>query len=505
MKRSNALAELFCISYSLNNCQEDFDVFEVDYKLAFIKIPDEGAIDILFKQFDLTDQCTIYINIDDAEDDLVYSSTTSFAAFKSDLEVKMRGIEDNTPITLKIKVNKCLDNGELNLYSPSHFSAYLSDFNVADLIDFFSEKIKLNGSLILRSNDFTKTVHSGSIAFRNISEDGNQINFLNETVRTSRLNSYRSLTHAVSLSAKELIPEDFQFNSSPEHGLSTIFERINFALTIIAIFDVTVLTENNLTFKLVGYKAIDGNIDIKTIPVSNYLKEYQAIYDWIYGAGNSTDKMGLARNIISLHLNSPTDLSFSGDMVSSILSAYKVYEKQNIKQYVEIRNKLSDQLIDYNKRANTIVENFAGSFQKSALSVLTLFASIAAMKVLGTTIAPKNFVIYSSIFSLVILIISLVYMFISRADTIEQKKRYERSYKNFKERYTDLLNIQDISRILNDDKEFDEDIKFIKKKIKNYTFLWTIVLIAIGAFVGIYFINEKLEEINTVMVNYPNI
>lgn len=187
------------------------------------------------------------------------------------------------------------------------------------------------------------------------------------------------------------------------------------------------------------------------------------------------------------------------------MSAYKVYEKQNIKQYIEIRNKLSDQLIDYNKRANTIVEGFASTFQKSALSVLTLFSSIVAIKLLGSSAPSNNFVIYGSVFSFIILFISLAYMIIARYDTFSQRDRYKSSYLNFKERYTDLLNEEDIQRILNNDKEFNEDILFISKKIRNYTYLWIIVLILIFIIVIYYLINETMTEINEVMFNYPNI
>ncbi|MEZ2338823.1 hypothetical protein AB6735_24445 [Mucilaginibacter sp. RCC_168] len=93
----------------------------------------------------------------------------------------------------------------------------------------------------------------------------------------------------------------------------------------------------------------------------------------------------------------------------------------------------------------------------------------------------------------------------SRTESFEQKERYEKSYQNFKERYTDLLNSEDISRILNEDKEFDADIKYIKKKIKSYTILWIMVLAMITIFIAIYFLNEKMDEITTVMDNFPNL
>jgi hypothetical protein len=41
-----------------------------------------------------------------------------------------------------------------------------------------------------------------------------------------------------------------------------------------------------------------------------------------------------------------------------------------------------------------------------------------------------------------------------------------------KERYSDLLDSADINRILNHDKEFEDDLSFIDNKLKIYSRMW---------------------------------
>lgn len=55
-------------------------------------------------------------------------------------------------------------------------------------------------------------------------------------------------------------------------------------------------------------------------------------------------------------------------------------------------------------------------------------------------------------------------------------ERYEKFYKHLKERYEDLLDKSDIKRILNNDKDFESNKQFIKKKLSSYTILWILSL-----------------------------
>ena len=161
-----------------------------------------------------------------------------------------------------------------------------------------------------------------------------------------------------------------------------------------------------------------------------------------------------------------------GNPFQSIQSSFKVYEKQNIKQYIEVRNKISDQLLDFNNRANKVIETFASGFQKSALALISFYISAIVIRVLSKGDFVNVFSIDATLLSIAFIGGSFVYYRVAKWEVIEQRKRFVDSYTHLKERYTDLLEKDDIKRILNDDKEFNADIAFINNKLKAYSNLW---------------------------------
>jgi hypothetical protein len=167
-----------------------------------------------------------------------------------------------------------------------------------------------------------------------------------------------------------------------------------------------------------GYKTIKGTCDFKIYPITTTI-EYLDVYKWVYNGGNLNDKIGLARNIISLHFEDVSELGLKGSPFQAIQSSYKVYEKQNIKQYIEIRNKVSDQLLDFNNRANKVIETFASGFQKSALALISFYISAIAINVLGKGEFLNIFTLDATLLSITFLIGSLVYYFVSRWEVTE--------------------------------------------------------------------------------------
>jgi hypothetical protein len=222
-------------------------------------------------------------------------------------------------------------------------------------------------------------------------------------------------------------------------------------------------------------------------------EQYHLIYDWIYQSGNLVDKLGLARNIISLHTKNPPALT--GDVYQSTLSSYKIYEKQNIKQYIEIRNKISDQLLEFNNRANKLIETFASGFNKSALALITFYISSIVLKVLGKGEFINVFTPDATLLSIAFISGSYIYYRVARWEVIEQRSRFVESYNNLKERYTDLLNDQDINRIVNGDKEFNKDVAFINSKLRVYSNMWKGFLLILLFVTIILFLMYNLSQL----------
>ena len=124
-----------------------------------------------------------------------------------------------------------------------------------------------------------------------------------------------------------------------------------------------------------------------------------------------------------------------------------------------------------------------------------MIALTIAIKVLGKGEFTSIFSVDASILSLSFLLGSLIYFWVSRWELKEQRKRFISSYNNLKIRYTDLLDKDDINRILNNDKEFNEDVEFIDKKKRIYSIMWIAIVSILGLTTIFLFICYNLNQI----------
>src|SRR5690606_9700976 len=168
----------------------------------------------------------------------------------------------------------------------------------------------------------------------------------------------KSSCHFTPLSKHKFTPSDFFVIESDYERLNSVFSRVCVMLSIGFIYDILDVTSTGMAkFRLNGYKTLKGEINLGKMHINGNMQYYD-IFSWIYGTGTFIDKLGLARNIISLHIEGIDNVDIKGDPILAIQSSYKIYEKENIKQYIEIRNKISDQLLGFHDRANKIVEAF---------------------------------------------------------------------------------------------------------------------------------------------------
>ena len=153
--------------------------------------------------------------------------------------------------------------------------------------------------------------------------------------------------------------------------------------SIISIFDITSIDKNLLNFKLNGYKAIQNSFDIDNVNIESkdiYIK----IFDWVYAENaNCADKIGLTRNIISIYAKKDLPI-IDENAYFSIQSGFKTYLQENLNKYIEIRNKISDQLIEISDRAQKVVENYLSYYQKSNITFVTFFISVFTIRALTT-------------------------------------------------------------------------------------------------------------------------
>ncbi len=415
-----------------------------------------------------------------------YYSPNPLNDFLQELGGKME-LRETEDVTITIQIFKSHTAGILSIYAYDSFLSFLESLTFQALLQSFSSFFKKDNLRVLENQSLGLTGRTNTIFLSNkdVAIQADSVD------RVGIADKAKTACHSDLTIGYFLVPEDFSIRQSECPKLRKMFGRVEVAMSMLFLYDISKISGDDLSFVLNGYKSIKAAIrftDIKRDPANQYF----TIYKWVYNSGNFIDKIGLARNIISLHIDQQDVLVLKGEPFRSLQSGYKVYEQQNINQYILVRNAIADQLLNFHDRANAIVESFGSGFQKSALALITFYSSVIVVKILSKDKLENVFTWDGAILSTVFILLSAIYLYFSRWDLNRQRLRFISHYLSLKRRYTDLLDNRDIERILNNDREYIEDLDFIRTRFVKYTIMWVVylgvLLIATWGLYGYYHI-----------------
>ena len=184
-------------------------------------------------------------------------------------------------------------------------------------------------------------------------------------------------------------------------------------------------------------------------------------------------------------------------MYDSILSNYKIYEKNNVKQYLQVRNELSKILLDLQAKISSIVDSFINDFKKSILTLVSFFISVMVIRVVSKGDFTGGFTNEIIGLSFVFLIISVGLLCYSRWELTKKVDLYDKQYYQLKNRYKDILSEVELEEIFEecDPKKDKSNTSFVNKQKKIYSYLWggSILLLSIFLLV-ILFVNNSVPS-----------
>lgn len=462
----------------------DINISEDDQQLTVIATTsslnslDSEALKNELSKFPGRDTVILYIQINDG-DAIVLSSKniTSFPNVIQEIQDQLVITDKEINVKIKVVIEKSKKNNCISIYSLNNFSSYLEKLELEGLLFVFDRLTSKDERIIFECLDNIECFYTKRYAFKYFGDSTNFNEFISSQNRREILAVRNSQTHFSNSALYDFIPEDFYiFNKSKVfERINQIFDKLCIIHSIIAFFDYSKIDKNLLYSKLNGYKTFDFVTPFSEITPTN-LDTYFRLYNWIYVGGNFSDKIGLARNILSLHLKKDIN-KIKGDVNTAVFSSFEIYLKKNVEQYILVKNKVAEFLNSLNEKATSIVDNFSTSFRNSIFAFLSFFTSVFIIRFLSK--GNINEIITTDIFWLTqgFLAISLVYLFIATWEINKNKERFIRNYNNNKLRYNELLDETDIANIFNNDEDFDYDLDFIKKRIKAYFFLWLFAII----------------------------
>lgn len=453
--------------------EEKINSFQLEYTLDGKPNFEKYSFEDYLKSIKNGDDFKLSIQIED-NDPVVIVDVKKSDEFISELNSSFQYYESNEEIKFKLTFDKSVNNDIRNIYHFESFVKFWNELSISDLLNILKPILKLNNSILFKYLEpEKKIIHTSNLYF----DYKMQVPITKRNIKTIRDNC-----HFGNIEEFPFTPDFFYINN-PQSSNNSVTEKLTILcslFSIISLFDITSISENKLFYKLNGYKTFEGTIEINHSFLECSSTFYQ-LYDWVYSSdGNTADKIGLVRNILSIYLED--DITrLDKNILISIKSAYKTYLKENVGEYLEIRNKIFDELSWVSQKSSEIVEKYLSNYQKSIFTFLSFFISVFIIRVLQTSDFVNVFSKDATVLSFAFLIISAIFLGFSKWTLNKEKSRLRRKYSNIKNRYKDLLIEKDIDKILDNDKEFLYEISFINKRHKAYTRLWIITLVILLA------------------------
>lgn len=240
------------------------------------------------------------------------------------------------------------------------------------------------------------------------------------------------------------------------------------------LFDMTSISNDTFRGKINGYRSVEFNCFFREVG-QECANTYFSIYKWVYSGGNISDKIGLARNIITLFIKDCI-FDINEEAISSIKSGYEIYLKEHIQRYIDIKNKISDNILDSSQRANSIIYDFTNSFKQNIFAFVAFYITVIVINSINSDSSGIIFTYDIAIISYGLIFISFLHSVLSVVELSSKIQRFKDSYKHLKDRYLDLIDKNDLEAILNKDSEHNGNIKFLTRQQTYYWYFWWIAL-----------------------------
>lgn len=474
----NRIVALFSEADHVNaSAKETWDEYEYKAEILLSKIPDAQCLLRAIPEISDRDSWRLTITPNGGDPILdIKKSSGDIGDIKSDLEPYK---EDD--ICFKFTIEKQRINKKLTVYDWSLFTDFLQGSALNAFLNAVSNRLDGNLTVEVWTEGF-RPFKSNTIAFiaKGGTAQGEVVGHRNMRVSSQHKYCLSNLQYGT------LLPEDLLTDSTTD-AVSLLFRKASLTMSMLYVCDSSSVG-SNLELGICGYKTFRSQYDAQRLDSlaleDEYCNPWFEIYDWAYTGGYTSDRLCIARNIISLNVKEKDPCSISDSTLSSIKSNFKIFEQDNVRQYIKVRNEISSFLIGMQREVNAIVDGFASDFKKNILAVFTFFFTVVIVRVISKGDFSGGFTTPVFILSLIFLALSLALLVFSRMELVKKKELFEKHYEQTQNRYKCLLSDEEIKEMFEDSNPNKQGshANYIEWQGKVYTWLWIACVVVLAAF-----------------------
>ncbi len=376
---------------------------------------------------------------------------------------------------LEVTVAKKRQSDCVSIYD---INAFVADLNSLTVEQQFLEFSKLSNQGIATQCILYTEQPSVSSSLFGFSSEGNALPNIGGP-RKEVLDKAADICHFAQADKMPFIPEDFNFGTNAPAALSVLAEKLKTILAIAYVLDRVEIKENKLNYFLKGYKTISGTDDLQKKDFKESVGEVYALYKWMYSGGAVSDKAGMVRNVLSLNMEEGKPFCVYKWVIGGVYSNYEIYLKSNVKQYIEAKGKAETSVADLCSKMFQCVDSLTSSFKGNLAGFFALFASVVIANATKSGSFREIFTPPIMLLGAASVGVSALYLILSAIFLHIGVDRLQKSYQRLKVRFLDVLNKEDLDRILQKDEEYRISLKQVRIGFYSVVVVWIAVLLGI--------------------------
>jgi len=467
---------MFLNKPAITEIYEDFTQYKIIAHSHNILIPNARDVKRVLSSFFVDDTVVIDLKIDEGDPITISSSNEeeSLTQYLTELQYEIDVKDEDSILYVNVKVIKNITQAKISVYCFEKFVEYLNSLNLAGILADFCEILQGSENVNFILLDYNDEFFTDTFCF-----SSEQCYRPSSVIRQDILESANQVRYFLKASDYPFIPEDFMLKKRSRNSvINAIMDRLALIYSLVYLVDFSDITnDNKVKYRCCGYRAIEDSIDYKNLDTGVASNMYK-IYKWVYTDGNLIDKVGIARNIITLYSNNHTLLDVTEKVYDSIKSNYAIYLKENLQQYIDIKNQITQLIYEMSQKANGVIDNFTDVFSNNIKWLFTFYISVLIFNTLATGRLQNIFTKDIAYISFGILAVSFILLIVSVGHVQLKKSRFIEQYDDAKKYYDDLLCKNDIERIFQYDQPHKSNLGYINQMMWRYVMGW-IVMIAI--------------------------
>ena len=431
-----------------------------------------SSIQRLLLEFPTRDDVTISF-INEVEKEISFSS--SYTTNKDNVTNFLDDIFDDEFIKVKIKILKPVEDSKFSIYSFVDFTNDLNSLPLKDFLEAISSIISdSKQGIIFDMLDESKMFWTKNLKFIPHSQVQTNIPFEN------RCNTFRNAQNNIffrNIDKINLCPTDFILES--DYLNNPLTEKFNTSATLLSLVYVansSNITANEIDITLTGQQTISESIPFEKLLLN---KNIISMFSWIYDQNFSSDKLTIARNIISLHCKQMSLIYLDERTLASIHANFNLYLKENVDRYLGLKKEVSAFLYEIVGKTSEYSLQILSGLKSNFLAMTAFLLTVLLSNLVSTQPLNNIFTKDITIISEFIIFVSFLFLLISYFEHAQNMKSVEASYDLLKNSYKDILSEDDIQAIFKDDKIKKDTFDSVKLWTTIYISIWISLLIAL--------------------------